>query len=158
MAFDLIGEAQRLATNAHAGVFDKGKRPYIAHPARVAARVQAYGPSYVAVAWLHDVVEDTKMTLEALRKHGFPDDVVAGVEAMTKRTGEEHPDAVARACLDDIACVVKAADVADNGDPARLVLIGDVAKREELTLKYARAREILDEFGAPRFDESRRAT
>jgi (p)ppGpp synthase/HD superfamily hydrolase len=53
--------ASGFAARAHAGAFRKDNiTPYIAHPARVAALVRAYGGRGVDIsaAWLHDVIED----------------------------------------------------------------------------------------------------
>lgn len=158
MTFDLVAEARKLATDAHADQLDKAGKPYIDHPRRVAERAASFGPEFAAVAWLHDVIEDTRdleppkrITAEDLRAADFPEAVVEGVVAMTKELGEEHPAAVARACHNDLARVVKAADVADNADPARLALIKDAAKRTKLTDRYALAREVLDQYDAPKF-------
>jgi ADP-ribosyl-[dinitrogen reductase] hydrolase len=62
-----VDRARELATTAHAGQVDKVGAPYIEHPARVAGRVRAAGDGEDAevVAWLHDVVEDTEITLAA---------------------------------------------------------------------------------------------
>jgi (p)ppGpp synthase/HD superfamily hydrolase len=147
----LVMLAQALATGAHAGQEDKAKRPYIAHPARVAARVQRYGPEFMAVAWLHDVLEDTKLTAEDLLSLGLPRQVVDGVVSLTKLQGEDHSAAVTRASENPLGLVVKAADVADNSDGERLALLdGELAGR--LEAKYKTARLILNEYGAPSFD------
>ena len=52
--------AQSIAVAAHKGQVDKAGMPYIEHPAHVASGVQ--GDAAKAVAWLHDVVEDTPLT------------------------------------------------------------------------------------------------
>ena len=49
--------AEQIARKAHDGLTDEADRPYIEHPARVAARLT--DPELRAAAWLHDVVEDT---------------------------------------------------------------------------------------------------
>jgi len=126
--------AQRIATVAHAGQVDKAGRPYITHPARVAARV-AGDDHAVAVAWLHDVVEDTTVTLADLREQ-FPAEVVAAVD-------DEYYARVRRVPL---ALTVKLADLADNSDPQRLARLDD-ATRERLVAKYARARAELTSCG-----------
>lgn len=56
---------------AHRGQVDKAGQPYITHPARVAARV-AGDENAVAAAWLHDVVEDTGLTLADLENRSRP--------------------------------------------------------------------------------------
>lgn len=151
-ATELVPAARAVATTAHAGVKDKSGHDYIDHPRRVAARVANHGPEYEAAAWLHDVIEDcVNIDAAVLLKAGFPEAVVTAVDFLTKRPGEKHPDAVRRACENPIAKVVKAADVADNGNPERLAEVA--AQEPKLRAKYAKAREILDELEAPRFEK-----
>ena len=61
--------AQSIAAAAHKGPVDNAGKPYIEHPAHVAASVQ--GDAAKAVAWLHDVVEDTPLTFADLREKGL---------------------------------------------------------------------------------------
>jgi (p)ppGpp synthase/HD superfamily hydrolase len=68
----LVEKAKIFATAAHAAVAQKRKytyEDYICHPKSVAKMVQETGASdeAVAAAWLHDVVEDTKVTLDLIR-------------------------------------------------------------------------------------------
>lgn len=137
----LAARAQSIATRAHHGQTDKAGRPYITHPARIAARVQG-DDTLEAVAWLHDVVEDTPVTLDDLRDAGFPEAVVAAVHAITRRTHEAPDDYYDRVRANETALRVKAADIADNSDPARLALL-DEPTRQRLTRKYAHARHRL---------------
>ncbi|MBB2201058.1 HD domain-containing protein [Gluconacetobacter tumulisoli] len=65
---DLVSRAAAFATAAHAGVGQRRKytnEPFIVHPRRVAELVASTGArdEVVAAAWLHDVVEDTNVTL-----------------------------------------------------------------------------------------------
>ena len=71
-------------------------------------------------AVLHDVVEDTYLTLEDLRAEGFPADVIEAVQALTKQSAETRLDAARRAARHPIARVVKLADVTDNMDLRRI--------------------------------------
>lgn len=96
----LIDRAMHIALSAHGG--DRNKHDgelYILHPHRVAQLVRNAGGDdvQIAVAWLHDVVEDTAWTLSDLMA-AFPDAprVVAGVDGMTKRKGESLEDYWAR--------------------------------------------------------------
>lgn len=132
--------ARRIATAAHAGQVDKAGRPYIMHPARVAGRV-AGDEFAVAAAWLHDVVEDTSVTLKDIAAQ-FPIDVVTAVGALTRRSGEGPGDYYRRIRAVPLAVTVKLADLADNGDPERLALL-DAPTRDRLIAKYAKARAAL---------------
>lgn len=140
----LIERARALAVSAHEGQVDKSGQPYIQHPARVAARVAkqlgTHHPA-VAVAWLHDVVEDTTVTMEDIAHH-FGDDIAAAVDALTKRKGESPEHYYARVRAHPWALTVKAADIADNTDPQRLALL-DAATANRLRAKYATARALL---------------
>src|SRR4051812_16247682 len=82
---NLVSRAAELARIAHAGQFRRdGVTPYIRHPEAVASRV-AGDPIAEAVAWLHDVLEDTDFTVEDLRERRMPAEVIAGVILLTKK-------------------------------------------------------------------------
>ncbi|MDP5228121.1 MULTISPECIES: HD domain-containing protein [Arthrobacter] len=144
----LVELADEVAEQAHLGQTDKAGLPYIEHPRRVERHlVRLYPDAPVearAAALLHDVVEDTEVTLAVLRSLGFPDDVVTAVDAVTKRSGEAKEDYFARIRADRLAPMVKRADLADNTDPARMALLPEDA-RVRLTAKYAAAAELLGE-------------
>lgn len=116
-----LDAAIALATKAHAGAVDKGGRPYIEHPLRVMDRVSGVPAKMAAV--LHDVLEDTDVTAADLLALGCPPEVVAAVEALSKRDGESYEAFVARAARDPIARQVKRADLLDNADEGRLALL-----------------------------------
>ncbi len=72
MSADKVTAARQLADSAHRGQVDKAGAAYIDHPALVSGDLRAE-----QVAWLHDVVEDTAVSLHDLRERGFAEDVVA---------------------------------------------------------------------------------
>ena len=113
-----LEKAIAIAVEAHAGVVDKGGQPYVLHPLRVMFSVESEHERIAAV--LHDVVEDTAWTLEQLAGEGFADEVVAAIDALTKRDGEQRLDSAKRARRDPIARQVKIADVTDNMDISRI--------------------------------------
>lgn len=137
-------EAEAIARAAHTGQVDKIGVNYIEHPRRVAARFNpTTQPDETAVAWLHDVIEDTPVTAAELLEAGFPDHVVAAVELLTKNSAEHTLDAYyARIRENPLALAVKTADIADNTDPARTAQLSSDA-RERLAAKYAKARKQL---------------
>ncbi len=102
-----LERAIAIAAEGHAGQFDKAGQPYILHPIRVMLRVS--GASERIAAILHDVVEDTPVTLDQLSNEGFSREVVEAVDALTKRRGENRIDAAKRAAANPIARVVKLA-------------------------------------------------
>lgn len=138
---DIVAIAQTIAVEAHAGQADKAGHPYITHLARVAERV-AGDPAAEAVAWLHDVVEESGASLDELREAGMPERVVAAVDAMSKRAGEERDGYYARVAANPLALKVKFADLADNSDPERLAQL-DPTTRARLEAKHLHAREAL---------------
>jgi (p)ppGpp synthase/HD superfamily hydrolase len=113
-----IERAIQIAARAHAGQFDKADQPYIFHPLRVMLRLDSIDQQIAAV--LHDVVEDTEVTLDDLRKEGFSRGVMDAVEALTKRPGESRLEAAVRAAKNKTARAVKLADNAENMDLSRI--------------------------------------
>jgi GTP diphosphokinase / guanosine-3',5'-bis(diphosphate) 3'-diphosphatase len=81
---DIIRRAYDFAVQKHDGIFRKSGEPYIHHLIEVAyilARLQG-GPSTIAAGFLHDVVEDTEVTVEDLEKL-FNSDIASLVESLT---------------------------------------------------------------------------
>jgi len=113
-----IEKAIELAAREHAGDTDKAGEPYLYHPLRLMFSVSK--PFEKMAAVLHDIVEDTAITLNDLRAMDFPEEVVTAVDALTKRDGEGRMDAAKRAAANDIALIVKLADVTDNMDLSRI--------------------------------------
>lgn len=113
-----LERAIEIAAAAHAGQVDKAGQPYILHPIRVMLRVSGDHERMAAV--LHDVVEDTSVSLERIIEEGFPPEVVAAVQALTKQSGESRLQAAVRAAANPIAKVVKLADNAENMDLSRI--------------------------------------
>ena len=136
-----VQAARTLAATAHRGQVDKAGRPYIGHPERVAGHLLNPTAQESVVAWLHDVVEDTDVTLHQVQE-AFGSQVAAAVDAISRRTGETRGDYYARVRVNPIALTVKAADLADNTDPARLQLL-PLQEQAELEAKYAHARRQL---------------
>lgn len=113
-----LERAIEIAAGAHAGQVDKAGQAYILHPLRVMLRVTSAHERMAAV--LHDVVEDTPVSLQQLVAEGFAPEVVAAVEALTKRPGESRIDAARRAAANPVAREVKLADNAENMDLSRI--------------------------------------
>lgn len=133
--------AYELARRAHGdAVNPKTGEVYLTHPAHVAAHVT--GDAAKAVAWLHDVIEDTDVTLDDLRAAGLSEEVVRGVDAMTHRPGEEYLAFVRRAAADPLGRVVKEADVRHNLDLGRIPVPTE-HDLERVRAKYLPALRIL---------------
>jgi len=93
------------------------------------------------VAVMHDIVEDTDITLDDLRNEGFSKQVVSAIECVTKREGEDYDSFIERISLNPLATKVKLADLEDNMDLSRL---SDVTEKDlERVEKYKKAKEKL---------------
>ena len=115
-----IEKALQIAAKAHEGQKDKEGLPYILHPLRVMMAVQGEDAQIAAV--LHDVVEDTPVTVDDLRAAGFGEQVLAAVQCVTHRKDEPYADYVVRCKANDIARRVKLADLEDNSRLDRVLL------------------------------------
>jgi hypothetical protein len=129
-----------LASAAHAGQYDKLGTAYICHPLAVMRGVTTMDEKIVAV--LHDVVEDTPVTLDYLRTLGFDDGIVSAVDAVTKRAGEPLAESMARVAANPLALTVKFADIAHNANPARQSGLSD-DMRARLGKKYEESARLL---------------
>ena len=118
-----LGESIEIMRRAHEGQIDKSGRPYYLHPLRVAMRLANCTVAEQHAALLHDVVEDTLLTLEDLRQMGYSEEVLSLVDLLTRRkpAGESHNQYIERivSSRNAKALRVKLADVYDNMSPAR---------------------------------------
>ena len=134
-----LDKAIQIAVSAHAGQVDKGGQPYVLHPLRVMCSVEK--PHERLAAVLHDVVEDTAVTIDDLTNEGFPAEVLDAVQALTKLSGESRLDAAKRAVQNTIARKVKLADVADNMNMSRIP--NPTAKDHARLREYEDVRKLL---------------
>lgn len=139
----LTREAMKVAYSAHHGQTDKAGVPYIFHPAHVAESMT--DEVLTCVALLHDVVEDTDVTLEDLVQK-FPPEVIEPLRLLTRQRGIDYLDYVRAIKTNPIATKVKLADLAHNADVSRISGCTDVLpeKIEHLQARYAQARAILE--------------
>jgi len=135
----LTNEAMKLAYKAHHGQVDKGGIPYIFHPYHLAEQMDDEYSTCAAL--LHDVMEDTDITLEQLRQI-FPEPVIEAVATLTHSKEEPYPDYVRRVCQNPIAKKVKLADLRHNSDESRLEN-ADEAVLAYFREKYRKAFEII---------------
>ena len=77
-----LGASVELSIRAHEGQIDKSGRPYYLHPLRVAMRLANCTPEERHAALLHDVVEDTAVTLEDLAQMGYSAEILALVDML----------------------------------------------------------------------------
>lgn len=114
----LLPLADSIAEKAHKGQVDKGGHPYIEHPRYVASQVDETAAKIVAL--LHDTIEDTDVTLDDLKKAGFPDDIVNSVRVITHTPNRPYMDYIRYLKRDHFAREVKLADLRHNMDESRL--------------------------------------
>ena len=125
----MIEKAVEIAMKAHEGQTRKySGKPYVSHPFAVSERVETLDQKVVAI--LHDVPEDTNKTLDDLREH-FPEHIVEAIDHLTRREGESYKDFVLRAKENDIARVVKIADIQHN--------LSDLPEGHGLRKRYEKA-------------------
>jgi len=113
-----LTHAIALAEQAHQGQVDKAGKPYIEHPLRVMGSMQSEMERIVGV--LHDAVEDSDLTIAQLVEAGFGAQIVAAIDAITKREGEAYETYLERVIANPIALRVKIADMSDNMNMARI--------------------------------------
>lgn len=133
-------KAFEIAKSAHWGQKDREGEDYILHPLRVSKRGKNENERIVGL--LHDVVEDTDVTLEHLAGAGFPKEIINAIEALTKEEGEVYSDYLDRVKTNELAKAVKLYDIEDNSDPERLNKL-DEETRERLNKKYRYAKDFL---------------
>lgn len=144
--FKTLPDAIALAQFAHRNQQDKAGLPYIDHPMRVLAGVQAMGgrPYVQMAAVLHDVSEDTAISTLIMSELGFSDAVTNLVNLVDKNFYRGDDDKVdldayyAGIRANPDARMIKEADIRDNTAPWRLSYLPE-ATQARLTVKYAKA-------------------
>ena len=136
---NMTKKALKLCFDVHKEQVDKSGLPYVFHPFHLAEQMDTEETTVVAL--LHDVVEDSELTLDDLRQMGFGDAVIAALALLTHDPAVEYMDYV-RAIKDNpIARAVKLADLRHNSDLTRLDTLDEkaLARRE----KYLQAMTLL---------------
>lgn len=139
----LTKKALILAYNAHHGQVDYNGVPYIFHPIHLAEQMEDEVSCIAAL--LHDVVEDTAVTMEALAAE-FPDEVMEVLRLLTHEKDQDYFEYVRNLKPHPIARKIKLADLAHNSDQTRC--IGSQLPEEKLAYwrqKYQKATAILME-------------
>lgn len=114
----MLDKAILIAVKAHQGQTDKGGQPYILHPLRVMFSTNTETERICAV--LHDVIEDTSVSLNYLRNEGFSEEIICALDALTRRNDETYNEFISRIINNKIACHVKLADLCDNMNLSRI--------------------------------------
>ena len=132
-------KALKLCFEAHKDQIDKSGMPYVFHPFHLAEQMKDEATTIVAL--LHDVVEDTDITIDDLLNMGFSQEVLEAIALMTHDPDVPYMDYVAQIKTNPIAKAVKLADLKHNSDMTRLDSITPYDK--ERAKKYKRAIRLL---------------
>ena len=132
-------KAMRIAFDAHKEQVDKAGLLYIFYPFHLTEQMN--DEEFICVALLHDIVEDTEMTLNDLRMQGFSDRIMDALALLVHENDVEYMDYVGKIKHNRLATVVKLADLRHNSDAPRMDTLDDKARlRIE---KYRVAMDIL---------------
>ena len=135
----LTKKALKICFDAHKEQVDKTGLPYVFHPFHLAEQMDDEISTVCAL--LHDVVEDTDITLPDLLEMGFPDEVIEVLTLLTHIDSVPYMDYVKEIKKHPIATKVKIADLKHNSDLTRLDEIDEYAlTRNE---KYRQALSLL---------------
>lgn len=138
---DMTIQAMKIAYKAHEGQLDRSGVPYIFHPIHLAEQMDE--EISCTVALLHDVVEDTKVTMDELATM-FPAEVIEAVKLLTHDSSVPYNDYVRKIKDNPIAKKVKLADLAHNSDEVRSRAAGCSEKQIlRWRKKYGEAKKIL---------------
>jgi len=135
MNINLIEKSLEIALSAYSGQIDKAGKTYILHPLRLMAQMET--EEEMAVALLHDVIEDSEYTAEDLVNNGIPAEVVNAVQCLTKKPNEDYESFIDRVLENKLATKIKQADIEDNINILRLQSVNE--KDLERVAKYHNA-------------------
>lgn len=143
----LLSKAIYTATIAHKDQFDKAGVPYILHPLKLQHWLRCESEEVQVVAVLHDVVEDSAVTLLQIEKD-FGPVIAEAVDCLTKRGGEHYDDYLDRVASNKISIKVKLADLRHNSDIRRLkgITQKDFARIQKYQTAYAWLKDQLKYF------------
>lgn len=117
---EMLSNMLVMATNAHAGQFDRGGKPYILHVLKVMHYLKTDDEELQCIAAGHDIIEDTKTTYNELREAGMSDRVIDGITALTKMPGQTLEKYKEGVFANRDAMLVKMCDLRHNSDIRRL--------------------------------------
>jgi len=132
---DIIEKSLEIALKAYSGQKDKAGKTYILHPLRIMAKMET--EEEMAVALLHDVIEDSDYTSDDLLSEGIPSAIVEAVQLLSKVGNESYDQFVDRVSENPLASKIKIADIEDNINILRLESVDK--KDLERVAKYHKA-------------------
>ena len=138
----LTKKALQIMFDAHKDQLDRAGAPYVFHPFHLAEQMP--DEVSVAAALLHDVVEDTAITFDALAMQGISDEVIGILRLLTHDPAVPYMEYVQKIKWSGNlrAIQIKLADLNHNADPTRLhEVTPEDLKRFQ---KYEAARRLLE--------------
>mgnify|MGYP002397387168 CR=1 FL=1 len=138
-----INEALQIAIKAHKWQQDRNGDHYIFHPMAVMQPFRFSGLEYCIAAVLHDVVEDSTVTIEEIGEK-FGKEIQDIVDSLTRRDRETYHEFIARCGTNPKATLIKLSDIKDNTSP----------QRGQITPKYLEAKEILIHYLRTKYPQS----
>lgn len=134
-----IDDALELIAKHFRGITDRDGEPYVMHCLRVMMGVS--DPRAQLVALMHDLVEDTPVTLDDLRQRGFDADVLEALDLVTHKPTDSYAEYVIRLKDNPLARDVKLSDLRDNSSVQRVLYRaerseGDLKRIQRYILSY----------------------
>jgi (p)ppGpp synthase/HD superfamily hydrolase len=141
----LLAKAIALASEKHMGQFDKGGMPYILHPLKVMHYIKSDDLELMAIAVMHDVVEDCDVSFKDLEDMGFTARIIDALRLVTKMPGQTHEEYLNGIKSNKDAIAVKLADLRHNSDIRRLkgITEKDVARMKKYNAMYIALKDAL---------------
>lgn len=109
---NLLQLAIEIAVKKHKGSVDKQDKVYVLHPFRVMLSFSDIRLQIIGV--LHDVIEDTDVSLEQLSYIGFPNEIVESLKYLTRDKSIPYFTYIENVKKNDLARQIKLADLKDN--------------------------------------------
>lgn len=143
----MLEKAIHIAVEAHAGQVDKAGKAYILHPMRV--MLSGRTDEEMICGILHDVIEDTPVSIDMLRMEGFSETVLEALDAISKHEGEQYDDFIERVAQNELATIVKLNDLHDNMNRERIkdYKEADERRHEKYVRAQKRLRQVCKEHG-----------
>ena len=140
----MFGTAMRIASQVHEKQKDKGGNSYILHPIRIAMRLRTTDEELMQIAILHDVVEDSNVTIDFLKKEGFSDRVLVALDLLTHKCDDSYEEYIEKISKNVDAIKIKLEDLRDNSDITRLkgLSVKDFKRMEKYHRSYVFLRSI----------------
>jgi len=130
-----LEKALLLAIQAHHGQKDKAGKPYILHPLRVMLQLTTLEEQQTAI--LHDVIEDSSITITKLEQSGFSIKVISAVNFLTRKKNQSYEKYIDLLKKNPLARKVKLGDLQDNMDLSRIKKL--TIKDKMRLIKYQKA-------------------